>query len=76
MVDAFVMIKTEAGQSEDIVTGVRKIDEVAEAHIVAGEFDIMTEVTAEEVYQVLRTASSSIQDLDGITETRTYIALD
>lgn len=76
MVDAFVMIKTEAGRSEDVVAGVRGIDGVTEAHIVAGEFDIMTEVTAEEVYEVLRTASSSIQELDGITETRTYIALD
>jgi DNA-binding Lrp family transcriptional regulator len=76
MVDAFVMIKTGAGRSEDVVAAVREIDAVAEAHIVAGKFDIMTEVTAEEVYDVLRTASSSIQDLDGITETRTYIALD
>lgn len=76
MVDAFVMIKTGAGRSEDVVAAVREIDAVTEAHIVAGEFDIMTEVTAEEVYDVLRTASSSIQDLDGITETRTYIALD
>lgn len=76
MVDAFVMIKTGAGRSEDVVAAVNEIDAVTEAHIVAGEFDIMTEVTAEEVYDVLRTASSSIQDLDGITETRTYIALD
>ncbi len=76
MVDAFVMISTGAGQSEGVVDAVRGIDGVAEAHIVAGEFDIMTEITAEEVYDVLRTASSSIQDLDGVTETRTYIALD
>lgn len=76
MVDAFVMIRTGAGRSEEVVAEVRAIEGVAEAHIVAGEFDIMTEVTAEEVYDVLRTASSSIQDLDGVTETRTYIALD
>jgi DNA-binding Lrp family transcriptional regulator len=76
MVDAFVMIRTGAGRSEEVVAEVRGIGGVAEAHIVAGEFDIMTEVTAEEVYDVLRTASSSIQDLDGVTETRTYIALD
>ncbi len=76
MVDAFVMIRTGAGRSEEVVAEVRGVEGVAEAHIVAGEFDIMTEVTAEEVYDVLRTASSSIQDLDGVTETRTYIALD
>ena len=76
MVDAFVMVKTGAGRSEEVVAAIRDIDGVSEAHVVAGEFDIMTEVTAEEVYDVLRTASSAIQDLDGVTETRTYIALD
>jgi DNA-binding Lrp family transcriptional regulator len=76
MVDAFVMIKTGAGRSEDVVTAVRELGDVREAHIVAGEFDVMAEVTAGEVYDVLRAASSSIQDLDGVTGTRTYIALD
>lgn len=76
MVDAFVMIRTGAGRSGDVVDAVRDVEGVVEAHIVAGEFDIMTEVSAEEVYEVLRTASASIQELDGVTETRTYIALD
>ena len=76
MVDAFVMVKTGAGRSEDVVTAVRELGDVREAHIVAGEFDVMAEVTAGEVYDVLRAASSSIQDLNGVTGTRTYIALD
>jgi DNA-binding Lrp family transcriptional regulator len=76
MVDAFVMIRTGAGRSEAVVEAVREAEGVVEAHIVAGEFDIMTEVSADEVYEVLRTASASIQELDGVTETRTYIALD
>jgi len=76
MVDAFVMVKTGAGRSEDVVVEVRGFEGVTEAHVVAGEFDIMAEVTAEEVYDVLHAASSAIQDLDGVTETRTYIALD
>jgi DNA-binding Lrp family transcriptional regulator len=76
MVDAFVMIKTGAGRSEEVVAAVRGVQSVEEAHIVAGEFDVMAEITADEVYDVLRTASSSIQDLDGVAGTRTYIALD
>ena len=76
MVDAFVMLRTGAGRSEDVVTAVREVEGVTEAHIVAGEFDVMAEVTAEEVYDVLKTASTSMQELDGVTETRTYIALD
>jgi len=76
MVDAFVMVKTGAGRSEDVVSRIREYDDVTEAHVVAGEFDIMAEVRADEVYEVLHAASSEIQDLDGVTDTRTYIALD
>jgi len=76
MVDAFVMVKTGAGRSESVVAEIRDLEGVSEAHVVAGDYDIMAEITAEEVYDVLQTASSAIQDLDGVTGTRTYIALD
>ncbi len=75
MVHAFIMVKTNAGASEDVVEQVREMDTVQEAHIVAGEYDVIVEVNAPEVYEILHTASSSIQGLDGVVETKTYIAL-
>lgn len=75
MVDAFILVKTDAGASEQVVEHVRGMDTVREAHIVAGEYDVIVEVNAPEVYEILHTASSSIQGLDGVTETKTYIAL-
>jgi DNA-binding Lrp family transcriptional regulator len=76
MVHAFIMVKTGAGRSEEMVEEIRAIDTVSEAHVVAGEFDVIAEVDADEVYDVLHTASSSIQGLDGVEDTKTYIALD
>lgn len=76
MVHAVIMVKTGTGRSEDVVVAVRDIDGVTEAHVVAGEFDVIAEVEAEEVYDVLHTASSDIQGLDGVLDTKTYIALD
>jgi DNA-binding Lrp family transcriptional regulator len=76
MVRAFIMVKTGAGESEATVTAVRDIESVVEAHVVAGEFDVIAEVDAPEVYDVLHTASSSIQGLDGVVDTKTYFALD
>ena len=76
MVRAFVMVKTGAGESEATVEAIREIDAVVEAHVVAGEFDVIAEVDAPEVYDVLHTASSSIQGLDGVVDTKTYFALD
>jgi DNA-binding Lrp family transcriptional regulator len=76
MVHAFIMVKTGAGESEQLVEPIRGIDRVSEAHIVAGAYDLIVEVDAPEVYDVLKAASSGIQGLQGVTDTKTYISLD
>ncbi|MFA1612401.1 Lrp/AsnC ligand binding domain-containing protein [Halobellus rubicundus] len=76
MVDAFVMIETEAGAVERSLAAVRELDAVTEAHIVAGAYDIIAETTGERVYDVLDASSSGVQRLDGVTDTTTYIAMD
>ena len=76
MVHAFIMVKTAAGKSENLLSSIRDLSQVAEAHIVAGDYDIVAEVDVGEVYHVLETASSGIQGLGGVTDTKTYIALE
>ncbi|UPW00972.1 Lrp/AsnC ligand binding domain-containing protein [Halorussus gelatinilyticus] len=76
MVHAFVMVKTAAGRSEDVLAAVRELDRISEAHVVAGEFDVIAEAEADEVYDVLQTASSDISGMDGVADTKTYMALD
>ncbi|WP_318568341.1 Lrp/AsnC ligand binding domain-containing protein [Salinigranum marinum] len=76
MVHAFIMVKTGAGESEQLLEPVRGLDLVTEAHIVAGAYDIIAEVDAAEVYDVLKVASSGIQGLQGVRDTKTYIAMD
>lgn len=75
MVDAFIMVKTAAGKSESLLSTVASLEGVEEAHIVAGDWDVIVEVSAEEVYDVLKTASTSIQELDGVSGTKTYISM-
>lgn len=75
MVHAYVLVKTAPGRSDPTIETIREITGITEAHIVAGEYDIVAEVTADDVYHILQTASSDIQALDGIENTRTYIAL-
>ncbi|WP_122089074.1 Lrp/AsnC family transcriptional regulator [Halalkalicoccus subterraneus] len=76
MVHAFVMVKTGPGQSEAMVEAARGVDAIAEAHIVAGDYDLVVEIETDEVYEVLHTASTELQGLDGIENTKTYISLD
>jgi len=76
MVHAFIMVKTAAGRSEDVLASVRELDRVSEAHVVAGDFDIVVEADAAEVYDVLHAASSDVSGLDGVADTKTYMAID
>ncbi|MFB6160446.1 MAG: Lrp/AsnC family transcriptional regulator [Haloferacaceae archaeon] len=75
MVHAFVMVDVAAGTAERVVEGVRVLDHVEEAHVVAGEHDVIAEVDAPDVQAVLALASD-VRALDGVTDTRTYVAMD
>lgn len=75
MVRAFVMIKTGPGESEGIIENIHALGKVTEAHIVAGAYDIIAEIEAEEVYEVLQSASTDIQGFSGVVDTKTYISL-
>jgi len=76
MVHAFVMVKTDVAASESLIGMIRDLDPVTEAHIVAGEYDLIVELAVDEVYDVLRTTASEIQSLEGVLETKTYISLE
>lgn len=76
MVHAFVMVKTGVGASESLIGTVRGLSSVTDAHIVAGDFDLIVEVDVPEVYEVLHTAAREIQALEGVEETKTYISLE
>ncbi|PSP84252.1 ArsR family transcriptional regulator [Halobacteriales archaeon QS_6_64_34] len=76
MTSAFIMIKTVAGKSEDLLAAVRESEGITEAHIVAGQYDIIAEATGEEVYDVMQSVSTRVRDLKGVADTRTYICLE
>ena len=76
MVHAFIMVKTGPGTSEQIVESVRGLANIGEAHVVAGAYDIIAEADAEAVYEILNASSNEIQGLTGVTDTKTYIAMD
>jgi len=75
MVHAFVMVKTDVAASESLLADIRELTAVSEAHIVAGAYDLIVELTAAEMSTVLQTAASDIQSLDGVLETKTYMSL-
>lgn len=76
MVHAFVFVDAAAGTAEPLVDELREIDPIQEAHVVAGNWDLVLELETEEVHDVLATVTAEVRPLDGIGTTRTYISLD
>ena len=76
MVHAFVMVKTDSVGAETVLDAVLGVDGITEAHIVAGDFDIIAEVEAEEVYDVLGAVATDVRSIDGVVDTKTYVALE
>jgi DNA-binding Lrp family transcriptional regulator len=76
MVHAFVMVETAAGESEPSRDHIVGFEGVTEAHVVAGEYDVIVELDTGDVQDVLHTVSTEIQGLDGVVSTKTYISLD
>lgn len=76
MVHGFIMVDTAVGASEGLLDPIRQAKGVTEANIVAGDWDIIVEADGDEVYDVLQVASMAISGLEGVDDTKTYVALD
>lgn len=75
MVRAFVMAITASGTSEEACETINDFEHVREAHVIAGDYDLMIEMESDEVYELLHTVSTEFQNIEGVGSTRTYIAL-
>ena len=76
MVRAFIMVKADTGHAEALLETIRGLDHVAEANVVAGDFDIIVEAEAEEVYDVINAVATRIRSFDEVNDTKTYVCLE
>ena len=76
MVRAFIMVEVGTGQAETLLTRIRELDHVADSNIVAGDFDIIVEAGAEEVYDIINSVATEIRSFDEVSDTKTYICLE
>lgn len=75
MVRAYIFVKVTPGEVDSVLDAVIDQDPVTEAHVVAGDFDVIAETEAPEVSDLLRSAAGNIRNLSGVTDTRTYVCL-
>jgi DNA-binding Lrp family transcriptional regulator len=73
---AFMMVKIDAGHAEEVRHGIREFEAVSEAHVVAGEYDLVVEAETPAVYDLMHTVATEIRGLSGVVDTKTYICLE
>lgn len=76
MVEAYVMVMTQAGTARSLLPRIREIEGTKRANVVAGEFDIIAHIKAESTGALLTLVTDEIQSLDGVGRTRTCIILE
>jgi DNA-binding Lrp family transcriptional regulator len=76
MVTAYVMIKANTGEADRLRNEVEEIDGVIDAHIVAGDVDVIAKLDADSPAMVKEIAADGIQGIAGVEDTQTYIAMD
>lgn len=76
MINAYAMIDTAEGASPELCERIRTFDGVTEAHVVAGDFDIVVELEGEHPYDLQHVLTTEIRPLDGVGTTRTYVCLE
>lgn len=76
MVTAYVMVKAHTGEADRLKEEIEAVEGVKAAHIVAGDVDFIAKVEVNTPADVKDIVAANVQRLDGVEDTRTYVAMD
>ncbi|NIB99875.1 Lrp/AsnC ligand binding domain-containing protein [Halobacterium sp. R2-5] len=75
MVTAYVLVKANTGEADRLLDEIASVDGVTDAHIVAGDVDVIAKLDVESPTDVKDIAANTIQHTDGVEDTETYISM-
>lgn len=73
---AYVMIKIRAGEVKEVVSRLRNIKGVVEAHMTFGPYDAMAVVETADIAKLGAITALEIQPIPGVEQTLTCLAVD
>ncbi len=73
---AFVLINTEIGAEEEVLSELKKVNEVKEAYVVYGVYDIIARIQADTMEKLKETVSWKIRRLDKVRSTLTMLVIE
>jgi DNA-binding Lrp family transcriptional regulator len=76
MTTAYVLIKTEPGETGNVVKKILKIKGIISAYAIAGPFDIIALAEAEDFNAVGKMVVAKVQKITGVSQTITCQTVD
>ena len=73
---AYVLIKIHAGDVKDVVSSLRRVKGVLEAHMTFGPYDAVAVVETPDLAKLGSITASEIQPIPGVEQTLTCLAVD
>jgi DNA-binding Lrp family transcriptional regulator len=73
---AYIMIKIHAGEVKDVVSHLRKVEDVVEAHMTFGPYDAVAVVETADIAKLGKITALEIQPIPGVEQTLTCLAVD
>lgn len=73
LVSAYVLIKTEVGKTGEVLNDILGLKNVSHATSVAGDYDIVVEITGETVNDISSKVLNEIHRISNIRETKTLM---
>lgn len=76
MPEAFVLFKTLPSKERDVYFALDGHENVAELHVLYGEYDLLARVSAENQKTLTTYLMHDFRLIDGVSDTQTLIAVD
>lgn len=76
MVHAFIMVKASTGEAQALSEKIGELDHVTGVNVIAGDFDLIIEAEADEMYEIINSVATKIRGFDDIEDTKTYVCLE
>ena len=72
MISAYILVHISPGNTEKIISEIRKIENIVKISVVAGEFDIVVRVQIRSLEKLLK-VTDKIQMIKGVNKTTTQV---
>jgi len=73
---AFVLINSEIGSEDDVLSSLKRVPQVKEAYVVYGVYDIIAKVEADTMDKLKEVVTWHVRRLDKVRSTLTMIVVE